>query len=108
MLKLGLCDQRAAVRQLRVEVAREKAERLKEAERAAVAMQERDERDAEVRKKCAVNTVPLVRRGVTNQTATHTQLAALTKRLADGQRVQDELLAEVKRLNSELADERNR
>lgn len=54
MLMLWLCDQRAAVRQLRVDVAREKAERLKEAERAAVAMQERDERDAEVRKKWAL------------------------------------------------------
>ena len=40
MLMLCVCDQRAAVRQLRVDVAREKAERLKEAERAAVAMQD--------------------------------------------------------------------
>lgn len=82
MLKLWLCDQRAAVRQLRVDVAREKAERLKEAERAAVAMQERDERDAEVRKKWALWTLYRWLSGVTNQTATHTRTACCVDQAA--------------------------
>lgn len=80
MLKLCVGDQRAAVRQLRVDVAREKAERLKEAERAAVAMQERDERDAEVETTGALWT--LYQPGVTNQTATHTRTACCVDQAA--------------------------